>query len=142
MARTIIYTTTKFRIYKNAGGRFIPQHKSPYSNKWESFKELGTTVTRDRRSNAEKFILKKSKVDLDPKDILFIDSTLPSEEEQHIQQLKDLLAKKLNKSYWVSLSIDELTAFHRDINAVYNWLRTNDVSESHIEQIEIEAGLY
>jgi len=53
-----LYTTTKFRVYKNRGGRFVPLFKN--GSTWESFTELGTMVTRANRSNAEKFIQRKA----------------------------------------------------------------------------------
>lgn len=59
MAAFKLYTTTKFRVYKNRGGRFVPQYNN-YSNKWESFTELGTMATRARRKDAEKFIQRKA----------------------------------------------------------------------------------
>lgn len=59
MAAFKLYTTTKFRVYKNRGGRFVPQYNN-YSNNWESFKELGTMATRARRKDAEKFIQRKA----------------------------------------------------------------------------------
>lgn len=53
-----LYTTTKFRIYHNLGGRFIPLFKN--GSQWEPFKELGVTVNRARRGDAEKFIQRKA----------------------------------------------------------------------------------
>jgi len=53
-----LYTTTKFRVYKNRGGRFVPLFKN--GSTWESFTELGTMATRVRRSDAEKFIQRKA----------------------------------------------------------------------------------
>lgn len=138
--RTYIYAETTFQIYKTKGGTFIPLHKSPFSKNFEYFKENGATVIRNRKDYAEKYIQRKAKVANPP--IEFVDGSLPSEEEQHLQQYRDLLVKKLDKSHMVSLSISELNAFHREINITFNWLIMNNVSDQQIEQIEVEAGLY
>jgi len=138
--RTYIYAETKFQIIKTKGGSFIPQHQSPFSKKFEHFTEKGVSVIRARRGDAEKYIQKRAKVG-NPQ-IKIIDQSLPSEEEQHLQQYRNLLAKKLDKSYMISLSLDELNAFIREINTTFNWLIMNNVSTQRIEQIEVEAGLY
>src|ERR1044071_7210820 len=104
--RTYIYAETKFQIIKTKGGSFIPQHQSPFSSKFEYFTEKGTTVIRARRGDAEKYIQRRAKV-FNPQ-IEIVDQSLPSEEEQHLNLYRDLLAKKLNKSHMVSLSLDEL----------------------------------
>lgn len=53
-----LFTTTKFRVYKNCGGRFVPLFKN--GSTWDHFTELGTMVTRASRANAEKFIQRKA----------------------------------------------------------------------------------
>lgn len=138
--RTYIYAETKFRVTKTKGGSFIPQHKSPFSSKFETFKEGKTTVIRQRRGDAEKFILRKAKI-VNPF-IEFVDESLPSEEEQYLKKYRELLAKKLNKFYWVSLSSAEMADFKREIDGTFNWLILNGVSDERIEQVEVEAGLY
>lgn len=77
--RTYIYSETKFLVYKNRGGMYVPQHQSPFSNKYESFTEKGTTVIRARRCDAIKYIQRKAKTNNPP--ISFVDAL----EEQKAQ---------------------------------------------------------
>lgn len=100
--RTYIYAETTFQIYKNKGGRFIPQHKSPFSSKFECFTESGVTVNRARRSDAEKYIQRKAKV-ANPH-ISFLDGSeqqksapQPSEEVAAIAALYTIKLQVLNE---------------------------------------------
>ena len=140
MARTTIYRETEFRILKNLGGRFVPQHKGAFSSRWQFFLELGVPVIRVRYSDAEKFIRNKAKV-AHPH-IGFVDLAQPSEREKRIQDLRILLARKRDKGYWCALLQHELAEFNRELAHAYTWLRMDGLPEAHIEQIEWECGLY
>jgi hypothetical protein len=135
-----IYTTTQFRVFINKKGTIFPQYSND-GKTWLCWASKGLWVTRRSVKSAKSFIEQRVTW-LGDREIAVVDGSLPSEEEQHLQQLKELLAKKQNKSFWCSLDSSEFAAFQGKINAAYNWLITNGVPDERIIQIEVEAGLY
>ena len=137
-----ITTATQFRVFINKAGKYFPQYSNDSGKTWQCWESKGLLWVTRRSIKSTKSFIEQRVTWLGDREIAVVDGRVPSEEEQHLQQLKDLLAKKQNKSFWISMNGSEFAAFQREINAAYNWLITNGVLDERIMQIEEEAGLY
>jgi hypothetical protein len=133
-----IYTTTKFRVRKAQSGRFVPEYST--FGTWERWAELGTTATRARRGDAERFIQRKAdRLYFGNAPITFVDQSAPApdapasqgraEDIQAQIQAKLARALELSANLWRvdgrNTTLAEQQANHAEHYQIQIWLEAH-----------------